>query len=175
MNEKVESGLEVATFWVLFDATAEQRFIKKDARDGTLAFFDSEHQAIRAKRAHADTDYKRVDYVRQSDAERALQQQHERHRKTWRQLEQVTGLLKRAKLKLWTSPGDTLPDDITAALSQQAEPAQINQCDGCQAGIPADENGYHRMGKPGGYADLMRCEKARYVSEPAPAQDEREA
>jgi hypothetical protein len=62
-----------------------------------------------------------------------------------------------------------------AALSQQAEPAPINQCDGCQAGILVDKKGYHRMGKPGGYADLMGCQSKRYVSEPAPAQDERVA
>lgn len=65
-------------------------------------------------------------------------------------------------------------DRYHATLSQQAEPVAVNQCDGCQAGVPVDNNGNHRMGKPGGYADLMRCEKARYVSEPAPAQDERE-
>lgn len=125
MNEKVESGLEVATFWVLFDATAEQRFIKKDARDGTLAFFDSEHQASRAKRTHTDTDYKRVDYVRQSDAERAVQLEMERHRKTWRQLEQMTGLLVRlfdvaeyAETDMGTLlvPHD-LADDVRAALA----------------------------------------------------------
>lgn len=31
-----------------------------------------------------------------------------------------------------------------------------NQCDGCQAGVPL-ENGKHRMGRPGGYPDLMSC------------------
>lgn len=30
-----------------------------------------------------------------------------------------------------------------------------NQCDGCQAGVPL-ENGKHRMGRPGGYPDLMK-------------------
>lgn len=33
---------------------------------------------------------------------------------------------------------------------------QRNQCDGCQAGVPL-ENGKHRMGRPGGYPDLMSC------------------
>jgi hypothetical protein len=47
------------------------------------------------------------------------------------------------------------------------EPSPGNQCDGCQAGVPVDDKGNHRMGSPGGYADLMRCEKGRYVSEPA--------
>lgn len=43
--------------------------------------------------------------------------------------------------------------------SQQGE---RNQCDGCQAGIPVDENGSHRMGRAGGYPDLMHCQKERY-------------
>lgn len=172
MNEKVESGLEVATFWVLFDATAEQRFIKKDARDGTLAFFDSEHQAIRAKRAHADTDYKRVDYVRQSDAERALQQQHEAHRKTWRQLEQVKGLLREAfdslcggleegPMESESSLADrALAFRITAALSQQDEP----ECLDCRAYQENEQN------------PNVVCDECGWKqSEPAPAQDERTA
>lgn len=32
----------------------------------------------------------------------------------------------------------------------------INQCDGCQAGIPL-VNGVHRMGREGGYPDFMGC------------------
>lgn len=42
--------------------------------------------------------------------------------------------------------------------SQQVE---RNQCDGCQAGIPLVD-GAHRMGRPGGYPDLMSCQKERY-------------
>jgi hypothetical protein len=38
-----------------------------------------------------------------------------------------------------------------------------NQCDGCQAGIPVDENGNHRMGRPGGYPDLMGCQRGKYA------------
>lgn len=38
----------------------------------------------------------------------------------------------------------------------------MNQCDGCKAGKPVDENGNHRMGKEGGYADLMKCEAGKY-------------
>lgn len=119
--------------------------------------------------------------------EAELQLERERHRKTWRQLEQVRGLLRMATDR-WASWASeiihTTPEyeselaeiaRVRATLSQQPEPAPVNQCDGCQAGVPVDDNGNHRMGKPGGYADLMRCEKARYVSEPAPAQDEREA
>lgn len=38
-----------------------------------------------------------------------------------------------------------------------------NQCDGCQAGIPVVK-GAHRMGKPGGYPDLMTCQAHKYNS-----------
>ena len=37
-----------------------------------------------------------------------------------------------------------------------------NQCDGCQAGVPVDRNGNHRMGGKNGYPDLMGCQKFRY-------------
>lgn len=37
----------------------------------------------------------------------------------------------------------------------------VNNCDGCQAGIPI-VNGSHRMGKPGGYPDTMGCTANRY-------------
>lgn len=110
-------------------------------------------------------------------AKAEVQLEMERHRKTWRQLEQVRGLLQRILNTPRGTSGRIIIEtdeeaEIHAALSQQAEPAPANQCDGCQAGVMMDENGNHRMGKPGGYADLMRCEKGRYVSEPAPAQDE---
>ena len=36
-----------------------------------------------------------------------------------------------------------------------------NQCDGCQAGIPV-VNGNHRMGREGGYPDLMGCTAKLY-------------
>jgi len=101
-----------------------------------------------------------------NEAERAAQREMERHRKTWRQLEQVTGLLKRAKWKLWASPGDTLPDDITAALSQQAEPVECPVC--C-----SDEPHTGTCGSSDPRALYNRA-WAEPV-EPAPAQDEREA
>lgn len=54
---------------------------------------------------------------------------------------------------------------IIAAIKAKAalKPAEAprNQCDGCQAGIPV-ENGAHRMGKPGGYPDLMGCTAKLY-------------
>lgn len=59
--------------------------------------------------------------------------------------------------------------DEIAAISASAEP---NQCDGCQAGIPAI-NGAHRMGKPGGYADTMSCQAGRYASAEPSAMAER--
>ena len=62
-----------AVFWVLFDATGPERFIKKDVSDGTLAFFDSEGEAQRAKRRHPGTDYKLVEYYRARIAQTAPQ------------------------------------------------------------------------------------------------------
>lgn len=37
-----------------------------------------------------------------------------------------------------------------------------NQCDGCNAGIPI-VNGNHRMGREGGYPDLMGCTAKQYA------------
>jgi len=51
--------------------------------------------------------------------------------------------------------------------SQQGE---RNQCDGCQAGIPLVD-GAHRMGRQGGYPDLMSCQKERY-KHPEQAEDD---
>lgn len=48
----------------------------------------------------------------------------------------------------------------TEAALKPAE-ADLNQCDGCQAGIPV-VNGAHRMGKPGGYPDTMSCTAKLY-------------
>jgi hypothetical protein len=38
----------------------------------------------------------------------------------------------------------------------------MNQCDGCRAGKPLDQNGNHAMGEPGGYRDLMACQRSKY-------------
>jgi len=59
-------GVEAVEFWVLFDATTPEPYIKKMMPEGFLAFFDHEEDAIRAKSFHPGTDYKRVPYVRQS-------------------------------------------------------------------------------------------------------------
>lgn len=65
-------GVEAVEFWVLFDATTPEPYIKKMMPEGVLAFFDHEEDAIRAKSFHPGTDYKRVPYVRQSDHLAAL-------------------------------------------------------------------------------------------------------
>lgn len=55
--------------------------------------------------------------------------------------------------------GKLSADEVIELLDPPAE--QRNQCDGCQAGIPLVD-GAHRMGRPGGYPDLMSCQKERY-------------
>lgn len=55
--------------------------------------------------------------------------------------------------------GSQFKKHIDAAL-KPAE-GQLNQCDGCQAGIPV-VNGAHRMGKPGVYPDTMSCTAKLY-------------
>ena len=58
--ERVEQ--EAKVFWVLFDNTTDVKYIKKDSDAGTLAFFDNEKDAARAKRFNPGTDYKRLEY-----------------------------------------------------------------------------------------------------------------
>lgn len=54
---------EPVAYWVLFDATADQKYIKKSVHDGCLTFFDNEADARRARDRHANgCDYKRVSY-----------------------------------------------------------------------------------------------------------------
>lgn len=67
-----EEGVRAVEFWVMFDATTPEPYIKKMMPEGFLAFFDHEENAIRAKSFHPGTDYKRVLYVRQSDHLAAL-------------------------------------------------------------------------------------------------------
>lgn len=70
--------------------------------------------------------------------------------------------------------GKLSADEVIELLDPPAE--QRNQCDGCQAGIPLVD-GAHRMGRPGGYPDLMSCQKERYENpeQAEGAQGEREA
>lgn len=58
--ERVEQEQKV--FWVLFDNTGGEKFIKQCADTGALAIFDSEGDALRAKCINTGTDYKRVEY-----------------------------------------------------------------------------------------------------------------
>lgn len=53
--------------------------------------------------------------------------------------------------------------NVLKSLGAALKPAegQLNQCDGCQAGIPV-VNGAHRMGKPGAYPDTMSCTAKLY-------------
>ena len=53
------------------------------------------------------------------------------------------------------------PWSIRAIAALKPAEGRRNQCDGCQAGIPV-VNGAHRMGKPGGYPDLMSCTAKLY-------------
>ena len=56
---------EPVEYWVLYDATAEKKYIKKSAGDGSLAFFDTEAEAKRAQRRHGPgVEYKRIEYYR---------------------------------------------------------------------------------------------------------------
>ena len=64
--------------------------------------------------------------------------------------------------------GKLSADEVIELLDPPAE--QRNQCDGCQAGIPLVD-GAHRMGRPGGYPDLMSCQKERY-KHPEQAEDD---
>lgn len=48
--------------WILYDATADKKYIKMNPADGSLAIFDSEEAAMTAKKLHPGTDYKRCEY-----------------------------------------------------------------------------------------------------------------
>lgn len=58
------------------------------------------------------------------------------------------------------SPSVEVCQSIAYAALKPAE-GQLNQCDGCQAGIPV-VNGAHRMGNPGAYPDTMSCTAKLY-------------
>lgn len=108
--------------------------------------------------------------LKERDALKAeLQLKHEAHRKTWRQLEQVTGLLREAlqDLEDWKQsfedanhePTNALLARISAALSLQAEPTLF--------GMKVVQD------------DTLQPNELKLAypkqAEPAPAQDEREA
>lgn len=146
MSEKAESGLEVVA-WA--------------HPDYCDVITDSPTRTIEWERSGVSP----IPLVRQSDAERALQLKHEAHRKTWRQLEQVTGLLRGILNTARGSSGRIIIEvdeeaDIRAALSQQADP-RCEYCDGTGDVHRADGEW------------LGECKECD-ASEPAPAQDERE-
>lgn len=58
------------------------------------------------------------------------------------------------------------PAEADFPAEKPTEQGEKNQCDGCNAGIPVDENGMHRMGQ-GKYADYMFCQKSKYQSSSA--------
>ncbi|WP_312903765.1 hypothetical protein [Stutzerimonas nitrititolerans] len=76
--------------------------------------------------------------------------------------EKLRGLLRRAKWKLWTSPGDTLRAEIEATLSQQAEPSEPSE--------PTDTFTATDMAT----AAAQGFRDGQAAVEPAPAQDEQE-
>lgn len=79
------------------------------------------------------------------------------------------GLLLQTNELLYAIQGDpgAVPsssiDAMRGRVFEALKPAEgrLNQCDGCQAGIPI-VNGTHRMGKPGGYPDMMGCTAKLY-------------
>jgi hypothetical protein len=64
-------------------------------------------------------------------------------------------LLRNVRATLHFSPEDVLAIDAVLREDQDVC-SKINQCDGCQAGIPLI-NGTHRMGEPDGYANKIKC------------------
>lgn len=60
-----------SVFWVLFDATGPEKFIKKMMPEGFLAFFDNESDAWRAKAQNPGTDFKRVEYYKAPPAQQS--------------------------------------------------------------------------------------------------------
>lgn len=47
-------------FWVVYDATGDQQFIKMDSVTGCLALFDNEESAAAFANGHSGVDYKEV-------------------------------------------------------------------------------------------------------------------
>lgn len=49
------------------------------------------------------------------------------------------------------------------ATTDKSLTAGINNCDGCLANKPIDNNGNHRMGNEDKYPDYMSCQKSKYI------------
>lgn len=109
-------------------------------------------------RVTAERDALRVALEQSGDLKNDLQQRltaaDERADVLYGLLREVVALDPRGEFLGWQLDGK-----IDAALKPAEAPR--NQCDGCQAGIPV-VSGSHRMGKPGGYPDMMGCTAKLY-------------
>ena len=118
------------TYWVLFDATTDVKFIKKTIPEGFLAFFDSEECARKSKARNSGTDYKRVDFVPESEHQRKLSEQaREIERLTAELGDGTTGKKYRAELydEVWQKSRDMGYSNVTMAL---AELEQVKKAQG---------------------------------------------
>lgn len=115
MSEKVESGLEVVTRFLLGECELDGYWFGEDHPSGHKYWW---RDHLRAAFSDADR------ALSERDAE--IQRQRERHRTTWTQLEQVKGLLKvilaNAKQGGYVAFRDKDIEEFEAALSLQAEP-----------------------------------------------------
>ena len=71
-------------------------------------------------------------------------------------IELLEKLLRNVRATLHFSPEDVLAIDAALREDEGMSGSKINQCDGCQAGIPLI-NGTHRMGEPDGYPNKIKC------------------
>lgn len=119
-----------SVFWVLFDATGPEKFIKKMMPEGFLAFFDNESDARRAKAQNPGTDFKRVEYYKAPPA-----QQSHVIRAAY---EVLLGCIKRPEIaalidtagveKIAKQLNNLLPGHGDTAAPEQAEhPHQVNR------------------------------------------------
>lgn len=137
-------------YWVLFDATADKKFIKKSLDDGSLAFFDTEQEASRAKARHTGTDYMRVEYYKHPAPQLAgltetAIKSSPAYRKLHREKDHLLGLLKEQAPQVAVPAGYTLvPEDMLThfrdfhdavkTLSKTADPDGYweHQCEVCK-------------------------------------------
>ncbi|WP_349573069.1 hypothetical protein [Azotobacter salinestris] len=98
-----------AVYWVLFDATGPEKFIKKLLPEGFLAFFDNESDARRVKAQNPGTDFKQVEYYKAPPAQQS-------HQLAAEDLAQVRAAAKDSLLVT------TLPGGAVAFLNDGSEP-----------------------------------------------------
>ena len=63
-SEGAAPEVDSVTFWVVYDATTDKKYIKKDPQNGALAMFDYEHEAKRVSATHPGTAYKEIRYLK---------------------------------------------------------------------------------------------------------------